>query len=109
MLCSICIDCGYLIESNRKLTIPCTTSSPMDDNRVINLLTTFILLAALKKVNIPSTLEPVALSNANAIRSDGISFIPWTNGLPLAWDYIPVSILPRSSISHFLPSKRPKS
>ncbi|CAK9292137.1 unnamed protein product [Gordionus sp. m RMFG-2023] len=93
---SICIDCGQPIESKAYHPLHCKFSRGRQPrHKSIN----NILLAALKKVNIPSTLEPVGLSNEYAIRPDGISLIPWSNGLPLTWDYTCVDFEAKSNLS----------
>ncbi|CAK9303250.1 unnamed protein product [Gordionus sp. m RMFG-2023] len=95
---SICIDCGHPIKSKAYHPLHCKFSHGRQPrHKSIN----NILLAALKKVNISSTLEPEGLSNENAIRPDDISLIPWTNGLPLAWDYTCVDFVAKSNLSFF--------
>ncbi|CAK9292795.1 unnamed protein product, partial [Gordionus sp. m RMFG-2023] len=90
------MDCGHPIESKANHPLHCKFSHGRQPrHKSIN----NILLAALKKVNIPSILEPVGLSKENAIRPDGISLIPWTNSLPLAWDYTYVDFAAESNLS----------
>ncbi|CAK9295356.1 unnamed protein product [Gordionus sp. m RMFG-2023] len=45
------------------------------------------IFRALRSAQIPATLEPCSLSTENNIRPDGLTLIPWSNGIPLAWDY----------------------
>ncbi|XP_065319111.1 uncharacterized protein LOC135927101 [Gordionus sp. m RMFG-2023] len=46
------------------------------------------ILRALRSAQIPATLELCGLSTENNIRPDGLTLIPWSNGILLAWDYI---------------------
>ncbi|CAK9291852.1 unnamed protein product, partial [Gordionus sp. m RMFG-2023] len=43
-----------------------------------------IINRTLRSTNTPSTLEPTGLSSDNQTRPDGLTLVPWNQGLPLA-------------------------
>lgn len=45
-----------------------------------------LLKRSLAPAKIPSLLEPTGIARSNGRRLDGISVMPWRNGLTLVWD-----------------------
>jgi len=45
-----------------------------------------ILRRAIKRAQIPAVKEPVILIRQDGKRPDGVTFLPWARGKPLAWD-----------------------
>lgn len=86
----LCTSCGVQVTSNGIHGLSCKYSKGRQSrhseaNQIIS--------RALSTAGYPSTLEPLGLSRNDGKRPDGVSHVPWTRGLSLAWDFSCVDTL----------------
>ena len=55
---------------------------------------------ALRRANIPNSMEPVGLSRSDGRRPDGLTLVPFDRGMPLVWDVTVTDSLAASYVAH---------
>ena len=79
----LCI-CGKRVESNGRHGLACGMQvGRWSRHTEVN----HLIKRALVQAKIPATLEPTNLNPLNGKRPDGLTFLSWKQGRPLAWDF----------------------
>ena len=90
--------CGKMVDTQGGHVLSCTRSAgPGRQSR--HSLINDLVLRAFTRAGIPATKEPSGLVPGTALRPDGATIIPWTQGRCLAWDVTCPDTLSVSSLA----------
>ena len=59
-----------------------------------------VILRALRRAGVPAVLEPPGLDRGDGKRPDGLTLVPYTNGMSLCWDATCVNTYSESALNH---------
>ena len=75
--------CGTMVDARGAHGLSCVKSA---GRQLRHSLVNDVLLRALSRAKVPATKEPAGLVLGTALRPDGVTVIPWSDGRCLAWD-----------------------